>query len=327
MRRLGRVVVVVMALSWSSLAQTPNSAVLLPVPGYPPDGRIPDALKDQFVFLDTQTFDLVLAYPPAGPLGRGEGASARTIRRLELPRHVLPAITASVTKTQAGTYQYTYSVRNGTGARQAIRRWYLSVPAPEAPNPLAANPAAAAMSQDDGWTGGYYSFRPGEWAVRWESDTKRRLSPGPTKSFVITDKNGPGIVLAYFQGDVPTAGLPADLPQAALTQLAAVQRLEFSSAAVLTIGPKFDARTSKLIIAGDFHLALSRLVRGGALDEDSPFVKGALSQLREYLERPRAEGTDLRSLEPFPPLSQKPRAASPLENQLYSAMRVALDFQ
>ncbi len=44
------------------------SGALLPAPPYPPDGLIPEIYKNQFVFLDPQTLDIVLAYVPVGPL-------------------------------------------------------------------------------------------------------------------------------------------------------------------------------------------------------------------------------------------------------------------
>jgi hypothetical protein len=326
MRLIGRFLMVAVVMSCAGLAQAPHSARLSPVPLYPPDGQIPEVFKEQFVFLDAETSDLVLAYPPVGPLGRSTGASTRTVRRLELPRHVLPTITASVVRTQGGAYQYTYLVGNGPGARQAIGRWFLPVPAPKAPDPLALTSAAAAVGQGDGWKWSHFSFRPGEWAIQWESDAKRRLSSGPPASFVVTDRIKPGIVQAYVQGHVPAAGLPIDMPQAALIQLGKFQQFEFSSVVVLTIGPKFEPNTAKLIIAGDFHSVLSRLVGSGALSGDSPFVKQSLAQLEEFLSRPRAENAALSSIESFPPLSQKPRFGFPLEEHVFSAMRLALEF-
>ena len=37
---------------------------LPPVPAYPADGRIPTELKDRFVFLDEDSGDLVVSFPP-----------------------------------------------------------------------------------------------------------------------------------------------------------------------------------------------------------------------------------------------------------------------
>jgi hypothetical protein len=279
------------------------------------------------VFLDPQTLDIVLAYVPVGPLGRGTGQTARTVKRIELPRHVDPNVTAEVKKQADGTFLYSYRISNGAGARQAIRRWHLTIPAPETADPLAGKAPPAKMLQSEGWVGAYHAFRPGEWAVRWEADRAHRIASGlPASAFSFAGKHKPGLVQAFFEGDVGEMPLPRDLPPEALKQLEQVRRMEFSTASLLTIGPMFPPGVPKLSIAEYYHNTLSRLVRGRRLDGSSAFVQEAITRLQEFLERPRSAELDRNEVDPFAPLVNKPRSESTLEAQLYAAMRLALDF-
>lgn len=306
---------------FSAYGQPGFSAGISPVPLYPLDGKIPPDLSGQFVFLDTRTFDLVLSYPT------GPDANVRTVRTLELATHVEPVVTVSVTKTPAGSYLYRYEVANQPGAKQSIKRWFLPTPEPEAPDParvIVTDP----VRRENGWGRiDRYSYRPGEWAVRWEREPQSLEKPGERIVFSWESPHKPGMVQAFFQGDVADTRPAGGLPQAVLQQLEVVQQLQFNSKPVLTVGPKYEARTPKLVIAGDFHFFISRSINGRLLRGDSPFVKESLEKLNQFLERPRPEGAPPSANEPFPPIAATPSPNSAIEQALQMAMKLALDFE
>lgn len=291
-------------------------AMILPAPIYPPGGFIDQRFAEQFVFFDHETRDLVLAYPPVP-------GSPRVVHRLELPTHVAPEILATVSKEPTGGYRYDYVVANGPTSRQPIRTWFLSVPPPVAPDPTKAVP----RDEDQGraWVQSFYSYRPGEWAVRFDSRPEAPLSPNQSTVFVVDNDNRPGLVSAYFQGAVSSVNvIPDDLPQAARQQLERLQGLEHNSKAIWTIGPKYGETVSSIEIAADFQFAFTRLVRQRALDRDSPFVNAVSARLKEFIEQPRPPDAEPRVDEPFPPIEQSPNSMSTIERQLDLALKLAL---
>jgi hypothetical protein len=111
-----------------------------------------------------------------------------------------------------------------------------------------------------------------------------------------------------------------------MSQLRLCQDLQFNSASVLTLGPKLGPHNFKVEIAADFHVGISRLVRAGVLDGESAFPKQALSTLQSFIDIHRPEELvreEERSV-PFPSIKEKP--STPIEKEIYEAMKVALDF-
>ena len=297
-------------------ARQVHAAQILPAPIYPPDGIIDQQFADQFVFFDYQTRDLVLAYPPVP-------GAPRIVHRIELPTGVAPEISVTVSKEPTGGYRYSYVVANGPTSRQPIRTWFLSVPRPEAPDPT--KPIPQDEDQGRAWGQSFYSYRPDEWAVRFDSRPEAPLSPNQSTVFVVDNDNRPGLVSAYFQGTVSSVNvIPDDLPQAARQQLERLQGLEHNSKAIWTIGPKYGETVSSIEIAADFHFAFALLVRQRALDQDSPFVKAVSARLDEFIRRARPQDDPPPVGEPFPPIEQAPNSLSNVERQLDLALKLSL---
>ncbi len=113
------------------------------------------------------------------------------------------------------------------------------------------------------------------------------------------------------------------MPRAVLDQVIPLLQIEFSGQNVITIGPKFDAESSQLTIAKDFHDGIGRLVASGQLGEDSPATRQALDSPEQCLEA--AEEISDRSLAACDLDSALAAHAEPgLETDVLNAMRLSL---
>jgi hypothetical protein len=299
------------------------TAQLSPVPLYPGDGNIPPELKDYFVFLDPETWDLVVSYP------EGDSTSVRKRFKVGLARHVVPSLAVEVKKQASGSYSYRYTVSNRGNARQAIKSWYLSVPRPKAPDP--ADPSSRTVSVPAGpWRQIDYAFSPGNWSKRWDSqEVNANIRPGMgPQSFQIQTENKPGFTTAYFQGPTPHNEIALHgMPQRVIDQLELCQDLQFNSASVSTLGPMFAPGTLRVVIAGDFHVGISMLIKQGRLDAASPFIKDALFALQQFIELPRGDEltAEVDQSVQFPTISEKP--STPAESEIEHAMKLAFDLK
>jgi len=234
-----------------------SGGFLSPVPFYPPDGVIPERFKDQYVFLEAGTLDLVLAFPPTFPSATFpvpvNSNAKRTIQRVQLASHVRPSVSVKVQKNPSGTYSYTYTITNDRNARQAIGRWFVSVPTFTASDPNLNTKTSAKT----GWVQSNYMHQPGRSAIRMESTGKsNHILPGQALSVTIESKYRPGIVTVQFQGDIPD--LQPVAPAPVLQQLSVVRQIDFNSVPVLAVGPNFIDSASNIEIAAHFHMAISR---------------------------------------------------------------------
>lgn len=322
---------------------------MLPAPIYPVDGNVDQEFPDQFVFFDHQTLDIVLAYRTASD-------APRRVHRIKRPSRFVPEVVSTVAKKPLGDYRYRYRVTNGPTSRQSLHKWFLSVPSPEASSPNRRT--SQKQVQAGAWKQDFYGMRPGQWSVRFHSRPGAPLSPSQSADFVIDNENRPGIVKAYFHGDVSSVhSLPEDLPPEARKQLERVKRLQgWNSSVRWTIGPKYDKRTSSREIATDFYVKVSGLSgpfvgagaglprSGGArvvtlghqhvLDGNSPFVRTVLARLDAFIKRPRPWFEDedfprevyesLAYNEPFRPIGQSPDPRSSFEQQLDLALKLSL---
>jgi hypothetical protein len=237
-----------LALTVSSYAQQGVGVFISPAPIYPIDGKIGPEMSNQYVFLDPQTLDLIVA----NPAGAG---GARTFQKLELGTHVLPTISAQV-NFAGGTYTYVYAVANGAAARQSIHRVYITSAAPVPADPR-LGPSASQDAVPAGWTKTDYSYRPGQWAVLWERQTPAVAGNAGRVTLTVTTNRLPGLGQGFFEGQLSGPQSPSGLPDAALEQLALFQQLEFNSVPITTVVPKFDPSTPKAVIAADYHVHCS----------------------------------------------------------------------
>jgi hypothetical protein len=306
----GAILTVVM----TAYGQQGISVGISPVPIYPSDGRIGPEFKDEYLFLDPQTLDLVAAYP-TGPGG------VRTVVKIERPNHVRPNVTVKVSGS-GGIYQYQYTIANDPSARQPIHSVYIPIPQPDTSDPLIAVPPSQS-GVPAGWTKMDYSYRPGQWAIRFDRQAPAVRNIVDQIALSLESSNKPGLGEAFFEGELSTSPSLAGLPEVVLKKLALFQQPEFSSVPVMTTLPKFDPRTAKVKIAMDFSFQLQRLrLRMG----ESLFIKGALDQISQFLAQPHPEDPVAAAGEAFPEIKQKPEPEVVIEEQAYEAMRLALGF-
>ncbi len=286
---------------------------------YPPDGDVDRRFPDRSVFYDPRTQDVILAYRTAPGL-------PRAVHRIELPIHVAPVVVATVAQTPKGGYRYRYLVANGPAARQAIHRWFLSVPRPKPPDPTKPVPPAPKGT----WQRMFHAQRLNEWTLLFDSRTGTPLAANRTALFIVEDEDRPGFVYAGFQGDAAALhALPSDAPQAVGEHLHELLRMNrrLEQRTVWTIGPKYGKTVSALEIASDFLTQLRIFVDRGVLEANSPFVKAAAARLEEFVERPRPWFEEARALavnEPFPPIGQSANPLSSAERQFETALDLAL---
>jgi hypothetical protein len=112
-------------------------------------------------------------------------------------------------------------------------------------------------------------------------------------------------------GGTPPAALTAWQP--IKDEVEKLQRFEYNSKTLLTLGPKFDKSATDKAIATDFVQGITVLSKTGALSADSAFVKSTLTDLDTYI---KAGGTGPLKL------SSQPRGDA--ENEVFNALKVSL---
>ncbi|MGL6161358.1 hypothetical protein [Microbulbifer sp.] len=315
----------------TAFAQQEGLGQLSPVPIWPGDDVIPPELSDKYVFLDPEAGQMILAYPE----GLGQPNTAKTgqmhIERLNLGNQVKASLSVAVAKNK-GKYVYRYTVENGKGARRPIKKFDIPVPdlgqddevfSPKKWQGAKAETQIRALQIATGQPSGFF--------LSWYNYDEEERKDGPAikageklSGFHIESELKPGITMAYVgTGDYPA--LHGAMPQSVLEQAAPLMSIEANNQNVLTVGPKFPSDTHKLIIAGDFHLGISRMVRHGQLDGDSPAIQEALQVLEYYLKAAEAaEGAELEDfVGPRMEFTEKPRPG--LESDVLHALTVGLE--
>jgi hypothetical protein len=171
------------------------------------------------------------------------------------------------------------TMANGGAARQSIDAWTLVVPA--ADTDLELNDSrwlhhrlAGAKVQQSAHT----AAPPGD-AAYWSRSTANGLAapvaPGQGAAvFTVTASYLPGFTTAYVQGGPPLA-LPGELSFDVGRQLAPLMKMEQSTRAILTIGPRFAPDASKSIVAADYAQGLQNLTQRGYLVASGSFCRTA----------------------------------------------------
>jgi hypothetical protein len=296
-----------------------KTVMLSPVPLYPLDGIIPPELRNEEVYLDTKTWDLIVpsAITDENLPQNGEANAGGKEYRIRLANHVRPEIRSKLTLGEKELFQYQYTVRNMMASRDCINKWLLVVPRPDAPNPaLPVSPDPVA--EPPGWEHEYYAASPGVWTIKFETNADdAQIRPNAMVVFTIKSTAMPGVTRAYFQGGVKNEPFPTGLSARAIEKIALCYGLEFNSVAVEMIGPKYPPQIPKIIIAGDYHSEISRLVNEGILKENSHFIQEVLSTLDEYI-----RSQDIESEVAFIPPKHMPDLG--LERDILEALKYSL---
>ncbi len=289
-------------------------------PTWPADGRIPERLKNQYVFLNPQRDTLIVRMPvdwdnPDGP---------RRVVRVPLYNNLDPSIRVSMSSPTTGLYRYSYALSNSPKAKDRIGTWALVVPLEDEAFEMShpENP------EHKGWSGknrtrmlnaprvGLPGWPLGCYARWFRKEQSKLVTPDSSVGgFEISSANKPGLTTAFFASDIPP---PFELLKG--SPVALHEQLDFYNKDPawrehprVTIGPKFPASTPALDILKDFHGGIERLVSDKRLEAESPFVKELLKRLTEA-----ARNNSARLIMP----SVKPPSA--FEMEIKSAIEMSL---
>ncbi|MBO0858876.1 MAG: hypothetical protein J2P21_10475 [Chloracidobacterium sp.] len=295
------------------------------VPPWPGDaGVIPESLKNQYVFVDLSTGDLVISYPEN--LDDPNGSQKRIAPlRIKTNNNVEPTLKCRIARDSDGNYRYEYQIGNGPSAKQEIS--YFAV---------AFNHSTATTVNSTGVWNGMIGAPPmvtntlhigangkPEKLMIWMSRPGPEGSIQPGKmaaSFQATSDLKPGFTTAYFAGSRPV-GVDRELPTEVMDQLTPMIRPEVNSRSLLMIGPLFSDSTSKTTIAANYHVGISMLIRGGKeLSSDSPFILEVLATLSDYIKSQGVSGT---ANEVVPNLNFSNKPAPGLETDILNAINLA----
>lgn len=276
-----------LALLMSVVVVAQERKIELP-PTWPADGKVPERLKNQYVFLSPQQDTLIVRMPvdednPDGP---------RRVVRIALHNQLHPSVRATISSPQAALYQYNYTLSNSLNAKDRIGTWALVVPLEDE----AFDMSHPDTPQHKGWSGKVRATTvnaprvglpgwPLECYARWfRNETSKLATPGNSVSgFEMSSSNKPGLTTAFFASDVP--------PRFELMKGSPVtihEQMEFYNKDPawrdhprVTVGPRFPASTPAIEIVRDFQAGIERLVTDKRLEAGSPFIKELLKWLSE----------------------------------------------
>lgn len=309
---------------------TRGACLLLPmqarVPAWPPPPPPADPrASGVYVFFDSTAQEYVVSFPERLKTNRDD--EGRMIEFRFQPQFVVePQISVQVSKGEDG-FVYEYQVRNGPGARDAIR-WLNFVVSPAdssltMEHPTWATlrltgPAVAPQAALIDWDEMRKEGNLGRFGT-WSSSPKGQpLEPGGIQTgFRMKSKFLPGLTTLFASTGIALR-VPFELPPEVSDQVVPLLSPERNFRITVTIAPKFppadDPSASPASIAQDYRNALSRLSQDGRLSGGSAFVKEADSLLRAV--SANNSRTKIRFL-------SKPQPG--LESEIAAALRLVLD--
>jgi len=259
-------------------------------PTWPADGKVPERLKNQYVFLSPQQDTLIVRMPvdvdnPNGP---------RRVVRVALRNQLHPSIRVTMSSPEPERYRYNYTISNSSKAKDRIGTWALVVPLEDE----AFDMSHPSTPEHQGWSGktrvttvnaprvGLPGWPLGCYARWFRNEKSKLVAPGSSVGgFEITSANSPGLTTAFFESDIPPRfeliqGAPAEMDK----------EMEFYNKDPawrghprVTIGPRFPASTPALDIIKDFQSGIGRLITDKRLEAGSPFVKELQKWLTEAI--------------------------------------------
>ncbi len=306
---------------------------LPPVSAYPPDGKIPAELKDRVVFLDEDSGDLVVAYPPGLDSDNlEETQEPRVTGKMRLAISTCPSLSAVIREAgdgQSRGYEYRYRLRNRGEGRQPISKWVMPLSGQEPIGSMVSPPGwgreepnirRAVLEASAAWGDTYREELQRSMLRRrirwWSQHSQWRVEPGNAQEpFGFTTEARPGIVRAYIQGSPYGLTTRSSWPSSVDDQLWAFAFVENNSLSISTIGPKFSPDADQASIATDFLDSIRELIEHGELSGQSKFIQEALGRLETL-----AEGDiDVVNLGPW---SAEP--GTDFEIEILSAIRLSL---
>lgn len=290
-----------------------------PVPAWPKDGVIPEAMKDKYVFIDLETNQYVLTYPEnvGTESFEKDGPGPRKMARYDLMRNVEPAISVALTPLAEGKFRYVYTVANAASAKQPLDQFGLVLPAQGAETVIRAPEGFYSIVQKSRQFKLRYPewIRSGSFALWSFAKPEAILQAGASRTgFELESDLKPGFTVGYFRrgghvdAKVATSG---NVPKPVKDQLDPLLVLEYDSKTLLTIAPKFEKAAEFHVIAADFAQGIELLARMGALTNGSDFVRTTLAELRR-IQPGAASGVTFTAT-----------PGTPLETEILSALKLA----
>ena len=309
------------AASAAEVARMRLRVELPPVPAYPPNGEIPEELQHRMVFLDEETGELVLSYPPEPDFEEPYPAQAvtgtRVVEKKSLGIASCPSVSVAIYHPgdpHTRGYVYRYRIHNLPQARKPIGQILLPVPLKQQQIPLSG------LVQPYGWgvsdwelpqsgVEGHSEAMSYSWGEDFRQEVRQsmlrrrinwhalrvesRIERGKTlEPFGFTTLAGPGIVRAYIYGGPALIAKDMNWPEDLRGQLWAFNFTEVNSLSISTIGPKFSPDADRRLIALDFLSSLEELIRTGELAGDSPFIQKVIPLLETVAAGGGAVGAD-----------------------------------
>jgi hypothetical protein len=254
-----------------------------PVPIWPQNGIVPDTLRQQYVFLDPSTNEVVLSVPEDWT---APDNGIRKQVRFTLRNGTDPFVSVHV-QPSAGRFTYQYSVGNGAHARQALDSFGLFVPA----DPRILTSHAVWKIDQIATSRSSQLPQPNPERLvelRWSASSAAAVPKNSSVyGFEVVSTAKPGFVTSVAEGRVEKLlpkSLAESLPEAAKVQLNEVLQPQWDGRLQLTLGPKFQPGTPQLIIAADFYTGIQRLTKRKILNATSPFVTSTLQMLDAFIQ-------------------------------------------
>jgi hypothetical protein len=306
--------IVFIGLPFLSLLSAQQLRILLsPIPAIAPGATIPFD-SPQFVFVGPNISQLTISY--ASSLA-GIGSTERTTLLVKKLDQVVPSVSSGVVKTPTGTYEYKYSLGNGTTAADPISVWSIAIPVID--GILSASHPSWTVSQDLVATGdlparGSFSMSP-VLLASWHAFSREVIGANTAASgFVLESPYRPGLTLIYARS-AEDYSVPATLPAQVSAQLDIMRQRDWMNKSLIGVGPRFPNDWTRDVIAADFKNGVAQLIRAGSLDASSPFVTAVNSKL-DVLINLQGAGSALNDV--------IAAASSTLEKNIANAMAVSL---
>ncbi len=296
------------------LGQERGKPAISPVPLWPQDGNIPDSMKNQAVFFNPETNEIVVSVPDA--------AGGRKTLRFELRNQAEAVVRSQVSKLPSGLYVYEYTVGAGNNSKRPLKAWSLLIPGDDRQF-NASSPAAWRVEQKATQMVDRLAVRHAPLKfIDYSVTAGAGLGKGASASgFRLVSGYLPGYVSSFARNEAKTEISPeqlATLPKAVADEVLRVTAPEWDSQMGLVVGPRFAPGTPREMIAESFHYVISSFSMRGLLDKKSDFVAPALQALGSYLKSGKGA--------PLSPdqLSFLSSAQTPLEREIADAMRLSL---
>ncbi len=283
------------------------------MPLWPQDGNIPEAMKNQAVFFNPETNEIVVSV---------KDSTGQKTLRFELRNQAEAIVSSQVSKQQNGLYAYEYTVSTGNNSKKLLKTWSLLIPGDDRQF-NALSPAAWRVEQKTTQMADRLAARHAPLMfVDYSATASAGLSKGVSASgFRLVSGYLPGYVSSFARSEAKaeiSSEQLAALPKAVADEVRRATAPEWDSQIGIVIGPRFAPNTPKLMIADSFHYVISNFSNRGLLDKKSDFVVSAVQELRSYLK----SGKNV----PIAPdqLSFLSSAKTPLEKEIANAMRLSL---